>query len=264
MIPALLLLFVLSLVVVVSIMTLFWIWGTLENNGAYADVGWAASFFSIAVLLFGFSSGYPARTTLFSLMIALWSLRLFFYLLRRTWKKREDERYLQLRLKWEATGAVDFKFYILFLFQALLIITLSLPFFVVTINPWPHISYLEWSGFALFLLALAGEALADHQLKKFKETAPPEAICEQGLWGWSRHPNYFFEWLVWGAYTLFALASPLGWTMVISWGIMTVLLIKFTGVALAEKASLKKRGAAYQDYQARVSAFFPWPPNRKT
>jgi steroid 5-alpha reductase family enzyme len=103
--------------------------------------------------------------------------------------------------------------------------------------------------------------VADHQLNAFKRRhAGERRVCNVGLWRYSRHPNYFFEWLIWVAYFLFACASPLGWIAVISPAIILYLLLRVTGIPLTEEQSIRSRGEAYRAYQRTTSAFVPWFP----
>jgi steroid 5-alpha reductase family enzyme len=117
----------------------------------------------------------------------------------------------------------------------------------------------------LWALAVAGESLADAQLRAFKsDPAHKGQVCRAGLWAYSRHPNYFCEWLIWCAYALLAISAPYGWLGLLSPAIILFLLVKVTGIPPTEKQSLRSRGPAYARYQNEVSAFFPWFPRSKT
>jgi steroid 5-alpha reductase family enzyme len=119
-------------------------------------------------------------------------------------------------------------------------------------------------GYGL-LLAIGGEGLADAQLARFKaDPANHGKVCDAGLWGWSRHPNYFFEWLVWTAWPVIAigLAWPWGWLALAGPAFMALLLIKGSGVPPLEAAMIRSRGEAYRAYQRRVSVFIPLPPRK--
>ncbi len=138
---------------------------------------------------------------------------------------------------------------------------LGVAFFVVCLNPAPQIHPLEIGGVVLWLLALTGESLADAQLAAFKRDPTSKGrVCDVGLWHYSRHPNYFFEWLIWVAYFLFALGSPYGWVAVIGPASMLYLLLRVTGIPLTEQQSLRSKGDAYRRYQQTTSAFIPWFP----
>jgi steroid 5-alpha reductase family enzyme len=83
-------------------------------------------------------------------------------------------------------------------------------------------------------------------------------VCRVGLWNYSRHPNYFFEWLIWMAYLIFALASDGGWIAVFAPAIMLYLLLRVTGIPLTEENAIKSKGDLYREYQRTTSAFVPW------
>ncbi len=129
------------------------------------------------------------------------------------------------------------------------------------LNARPEIGIMEFGGAAIWLIAVIGESTADYQLKKFKaDPANKGKICDRGLWYYSRHPNYFFEWLIWVAYFLFAAGAPGGWITIYCPLLMLLFLTKITGIPPTEAQSLKSRGDAYRDYQRRTSAFVPWFP----
>ena len=116
---------------------------------------------------------------------------------------------------------------------------------------------------ALWFVAVAGEALADAQLAAFKRNpANRGGVCAVGLWRYSRHPNYFFECLIWVSYALFAFGSPGGWLALIGPAAILYLLLRVTGIPLTEEQSLRSRGEAYRRYQETTSAFLPWFPKK--
>ena len=106
---------------------------------------------------------------------------------------------------------------------------------------------------------MLGETIADAQLAAFKKNPENNGkVCDKGLWGYSRHPNYFFQWLMWMSYFVFALASPYGYLAIISPAIILYLILKVTGIPMTEEQSIRSKGEAYIKYQQRVSAFVPW------
>jgi len=150
-----------------------------------------------------------------------------------------------------------------FQMQAVSVVLLAVPFLFVAINPAPTLHPLEIAGALLWAIAIGGETLADAQLAAFKrEPANKGRVCTVGLWGYSRHPNYFFEWLVWVSYLVIACASPWGWIGVISPAIILYLLLRVTGIPLTEEQSVRSKGDAYRAYQRTVSAFVPWFPKK--
>ena len=131
-------------------------------------------------------------------------------------------------------------------------------------NPAP-LSLLSAAGVAVALIAIVGEAIADRQLRQFRsDPAHRGDVCDIGLWAWSRHPNYFFEWLGWVAYPLLAIdldgEYPWGWLAIFAPMLMYRLLVHLSGIPPLEAHMLRSRGDAFREYQARVCAFFPVPP----
>jgi steroid 5-alpha reductase family enzyme len=242
-----------------AIMAGVWIWARRIGNAGVVDIFWSYNFPVIAILLFFLSPGYGPRKLLVCSMVLLAGLRLGSYLLIRVTAQlgEEEGRYRQLRKDWAPHP--DRKFFWFFQMQAVSNVFLSIPFFVITMNREPALSVLEYAGAGLWLLAMLGESLADLQLAAFKKNpAHKGKVCDRGLWNYSRHPNYFFEWLIWVAYFVFALASPRGWLGVISPLSILYLLLKVTGIPMTEEQSIRSRGEAYIKYQQRTSAFVPW------
>jgi steroid 5-alpha reductase family enzyme len=175
----------------------------------------------------------------------------------------EEGRYISLRASWGDRAPLYFLFF--FEAQGILNVVLSLPFLLIALNSKSTLSPLEFAGAGLWLFAVNGEALADRQLKAFKaDRLRKERVCRRGLWKYSRHPNYFFEWLIWCAYALMALSAPWGWLGCLSPLIILFLLLKVSGIPPTEKQALKSRGEEYRRYQATTSAFVPWFPKPET
>jgi steroid 5-alpha reductase family enzyme len=124
---------------------------------------------------------------------------------------------------------------------------------------------MEITAVGLWLVAIIGETVADRQLAAFRANPDNRGrTCRSGLWAYSRHPNYFFEWLNWCAYALMALPAPYGWAGLASPVIMLFLILKVTGVPPSEEQALASRGDDYRDYQRTTSVFIPWFPKRST
>lgn len=230
----------------------------LDNYGV-VDIAWAYAFGALAAGYAVFSPGWPVRRALLAALVAIWSARLGTHLLLRVARHhpREDARYTQLRRDWAAN--FHGRMFGFFQLQALSVVVLGIVFLLPARNAHAALHPLEIAGAALWLLALGGEALADAQLAAFKRRARAGEVCDAGLWRYSRHPNYFFEWLVWVAFFLFALGSPWGWLGAIAPAGMLYLLLHVTGVPMAEAQSLRTKGEAYRRYQAVTSAFVPLP-----
>jgi steroid 5-alpha reductase family enzyme len=231
------------------------------DNYGIVDIAWSYAFAALALYYAFLAPGLPGRKALITTMAVLWSLRLGTHLYRRVMGHHpvEDGRYVQLRQDWAGNFAP--KMFGFFQLQAVSVVLLGVAFFIVCLNPSPRFHPLEIAGAILWLLALTGESLADRQLAAFKQAAANKGkVCNAGLWRYSRHPNYFFEWLIWVAYFVLALASPLGWVAVIGPASILYLLLRVTGIPLTEEQSLRSRGEAYRRYQQTTSAFVPWFP----
>jgi len=232
----------------------------LDNYGI-VDVAWSYAFAGLAAFYALAGAGDPLRRALIGTLAAVWSLRLGTHLLVRvaSHHPKEDTRYLQLRRDWAGNFAP--KMFGFFQLQAVSIVILGVPFLLAAQNSAARLHPLELAGACLWLLALGGEALADAQLAAFKrDPAHRGQVCAVGLWRYSRHPNYFFEWLIWVAFFVFALASPWGWLAAIAPASILFLLLRVTGIPMAEEQSLRSKGDAYRRYQQTTSAFVPLPP----
>ena len=245
----------------VLLMALTWVICRQINNAGYVDVAWSYGFAIVVWLFAALGAGDPLRKTLIVTMVTIWSLRLGTHLLIRVTRHhpQEDERYASLREQFPKRPWL--MFFGFFQLQAVLIGLLCAPFAAACANGTPGLHAWEMAGAALWLVAICGEALADHQLNRFRSNpANKGRVCNTGLWRYSRHPNYFFEWVIWVAFFLFALGTPGGWITVYCPLLMLFFLTKVTGIPPAEAQSLKSRGDAYREYQRTTSVFFPLPP----
>ncbi len=237
---------------------LYWFARRIDNYGI-VDVAWSYAFALLAGFYALANPGWPPRRLLVATLAILWSLRLGTHLCRRVAGHHpvEDGRYVRLRRDW--VGNFGPKMFGFFQLQAASVVLLSLPFLLPALNPQPHFHGLEIAGAALWLLALGGETAADAQLASFRRDPENRGrVCRSGLWCYSRHPNYFFEWLVWVAYFVLALASPSGWLASVGPITMLFLLLSVTGIPLTEQQALRSKGDAYREYQQTTSAFVPW------
>lgn len=245
--------------VALVLMLALWAWHLRLRNAAVVDVGWTVAIGAQALVAALMGPGDVTRRAIVGVVGALWSLRLASHLAVRVASEPEDARYVEMRERWG--GNLRLKFLAFFLFQGVLATVLSGPFFVAATDPSPVLHPFLFAGIALALLAVIGEGTADAQLRRFKaDPANRGHVCRAGLWGWSRHPNYFFDWLVWCAFVLLALGSPWGWVTVVSPALMLYFLLRVTGIPATEAHALRSRGEAYVRYQREVSAFVPLPP----
>lgn len=234
-----------------------WQWQRRRANAGIVDVIWAAALGLGALLLAATGSGARAPRAGLALLAGAWSARLAAHLWRRVEREGEDGRYRHLRSLW---GDTQWRWFALFQLQALSVPVFALPFAAVAANPRAGPWWLA-TGAALWLLGVAGEARADAQLARFRaDPANRGRTCRDGLWRYSRHPNYFFECLHWLAYVALAVGSPLWW---LSWlGPLTMWLsLRFlSGVRWTEAQALRSRGDDYRDYQRCTPMLFPWFP----
>ena len=243
---------------------LYFVARRMDNYGI-VDIAWSYAFGALATFYALLAPGWPVRRALIAAMAVMWSARLGTHLCIRVMGHHpvEDGRYVQLRKDWAGNFAA--KMFGFFQMQAASVVLLAAAFLVAALNPAPALHALEIAGATLWLIAISGEALADAQLAAFKRNAANKGrVCDVGLWRYSRHPNYFFEWLIWVAYFVFALASPWGWVAIIGPASILYLLLRVTGIPMTEEQSLRSRGDAYRRYQQTTSAFVPWFPRKPT
>ncbi|MCC6408235.1 MAG: DUF1295 domain-containing protein [Planctomycetes bacterium] len=242
-------------------MTALWARQLATKNATAVDVAWTANLGLLAALYAVLGDGWGPRRLALALVVGAWSLRLSVHLFRHRVlaEREEDGRYRALRAKWGDAAPRNFLFF--YWAQGALDVLLSVPFVLAAQHATSGFHPLELAGGALFAAALFGESLADRQLAAFRANpANRGRTCRVGLWRFSRHPNYFFEWLQWCAFALCAAASPWGWLGVFAPLLMLFLILKVTGIPPTEEQALRSRGEDYRRYQRTTSAFVPWFP----
>lgn len=241
-------------------MVVVWLLSLLWRNAGIVDVAWSASFVPVVLTYVWLADGWTTRDAVLAAIVGLWSLRLAWYLLVRVAREHptEDSRYARLRREWGASANV--KMLGFFQVQAVAALLLTVPFAISALNTTAALHALEWTGLVVWLTGLVGEATADWQLARFRARPGNKGqVCQDGLWHYSRHPNYFFEWVIWCGFGLFALGSPGGWMGLFVIPMMFYVMRYGTGVPYAEASSLASRGDAYRAYQRTTNVFFPGP-----
>lgn len=243
-------------------MTLAWAFSMRVRNVGYVDVFWAGLMAAAALASGIFTEGSTLVRTLTALAGAIWGGRLCLYLLMRVMHEPEDGRYQALRSAWQDRR---WRFFVFFQAQAAVVALFAFCFIGAASNPQQQVSGWTIAAIAIWILSLAGESLADLQLAAHRDDPGNAGItCRTGLWAWSRHPNYFFEWLHWFTYVLLGVGSPLWWLTWLGPVVMFAFLYRVSGIPWTEKQALRSRGEDYRRYQAEVSAFFPLPPRPST
>jgi steroid 5-alpha reductase family enzyme len=244
---------------VLTMMSVLWVVSVIKRDVSIVDPWWSISFLLIATNTAMQTGIGPSKLVLLS-AVALWSLRLFVYLLLRNHGKPEDPRYAAFRAKYGPHRYWWVSFFQVFLLQGVLALVISLPlvFSAAASLPAPLTSY-DLLGMLVFVCGFACEAIADGQLRTFRRNRTSRnQVLDSGLWRLSRHPNYFGDALLhWGLW-LFAVDQPYGWVTVFAPALMTFLLVRVSGVSLLDTHLLEHK-PEYADYIRRTSAFIPWP-----
>jgi steroid 5-alpha reductase family enzyme len=229
------------------------------GNYGLVDPCWALCLVLAAAIHGHFGAAPFPRRVAVTAVVALWGLRHAWLLLRhRVIGRPEEGRYVALRAVW--SPRVFFGF---FLAQGLLAALLSVPFLLAVGRTAPTAHPLEVAALGLFAVGFVGEAVADAQLSAWKRDPTRRGrTCRAGLWAWSRHPNYFFELVMWAAFALGATPAPWGALAWTAPALLALLIVFVTGVPPTEAQAVRSRGDDYRAYQREVSVLVPWPPRR--
>jgi len=241
-----------------------WLVQQRTGNSGWVDTIWTFSVGLVGVsgALWPVAGASPnARQWLVAGLVAIWSLRLGVHIAVRTAGITDDPRYAAFASEWGADSPR--RMFVFLQNQGLGSIPLMFAIFVAARFPGDALGLQDYLGALILLAGIAGEALADAQLKSFRANpANKGQVCDIGLWRWSRHPNYFFEWFGWLAYPVIALSPNYGWGLatLLAPVFMCWILVYVTGIPPLEAQMLRSRGDRYRDYQSRTSRFFPLPP----
>jgi len=247
--------------VAATLQLVLWTIQQRTRNAGIVDVGWAASF-SLVITVFALRASGGAWVPIV-VVVAAWSVRLTAHLISRgTARSPEEGRYVAMRERWGANASRNF--FVFFQAQAALTAVLASAFVIPFIaSPWDS-GWLRMLGVTVSVAGVLGESIADAQLSRFRRSNKGK-VCDVGLWSWSRHPNYFFEWCVWIGYAVYGLAfGAWGLIAIAPQAILLMSILFVTGIPPTEAQSIKSRGDAYRAYQKRVSKFVPWPPKARS
>jgi steroid 5-alpha reductase family enzyme len=256
-----------AIAVSLSILMVFaWVVQQRTGNSGWVDTIWT---FSVGLVGAG-SALWPiggeaanARQWLVAALVAIWSLRLGTHIAIRTAAITDDPRYAAFAKEWGVNSPR--RMFVFLQNQALGSIPLVFAIFVAARFPLASLRWQDILGAVILFVGIAGEALADAQLKRFRQNpANKGQVCNAGLWRWSRHPNYFFEWFCWLAYPVIGLSPDYLWSLatLLAPLFMYWILVYVTGIPPLEEQMLRSRGERYRDYQSRTSKFFPLPPTQ--
>ena len=246
------------LIICIALQTLAWFWQLKTKNADIVDITWSLGIVICSLYYYFALEANQSASFLMLIFPGLWYLRLSFHLIARYKQQHEDSRYAFLRKHW--AHKTQFKFFLFFQFQALLIWIFVLPAY------WMGDVPMIWSfnvvlAFVVGGISLIGVTLSDQQLYRFKSNKNNrKKVCDVGLWKYSRHPNYFFEWCHWFVYPILLFNTPYFYWALIYPFLMLIFLLKLTGIPFSEQQSLLNRGDTYRDYQNRTNKFFPWKP----
>jgi steroid 5-alpha reductase family enzyme len=244
------------------LVTLLWVWSVIISNASIVDLFWGLGFVIVNGFYFYQSHTAEARQILLLILVIIWGLRLFIHLAFRNIGKGEDFRYQEFRKNFGEKRYWWISYFQTFLLQGVLILLVSLPLLAVNAETQTNnLNWIDYLAIILLLIGFAFEAGGDYQLVKFKKNPNNKGkVLNSGFWKYTRHPNYFGDAAIWWAFALFSIASSNYWPIIGS-VIMTILLLKVSGVSLLEK-TLKKSKPGYQEYIRKTNSFLPWFPKK--
>lgn len=244
------------------LVTLLWLWSVLIKNVSIVDVFWGFGFVVVNAFYVYHLEEINLRNWVLLALVSIWGLRLTIYLAIRNIGKGEDYRYQQFRKDYGENRYWWFSYFQVFLLQGGLILIVSLPLLAIHLSETSgELIWLDYISILIWLIGFSFEAGGDYQLYQFKKNiANKGKVLNVGFWKYSRHPNYFGDAAVWWSYALFSIASG-GYWQIIGAIIMTLLIIKVSGVAMLER-TLKDTKPKYRDYIQKTNSFLPWFPKK--
>jgi len=245
-----------GLAAIVGLALITWIASIYKRDVSIVDSLWSILLLAAGIVYVQQTDEASSRETLMIVLVTVWALRLAIYLTVRNWGAAEDRRYQKIRARHQPNFAFK-SLFIVFLLQGVLAWIVSMPLLAVAASAAP-INWIDYVGAAAVLVGLLFETIGDWQLTRFKANpGNRDQVMDQGLWRYTRHPNYFGECCVWWGFYLLAVAGG-GWWSAVGPLLMTLLLLRISGVALLER-DIAKRRPGYRRYMEQTNAFFPGP-----
>jgi steroid 5-alpha reductase family enzyme len=247
---------IISSVIIYLLLQMCFVWMVyrLTKNPSVVDASWSIGLM-VSGLIYLCAMPMTTRSMVICAFLVLWALRLAGYLwYTRIRHGHVDKRYTELSHQWKISKSLGF--FLNFQLQGLLIFIISFLFYLIHTSNNASFGLIDVIGIVVVISGVIGESLADFQLTRFKK-AQKGGVCNIGLWNYSRHPNYFFDWLTWLGFTLFAIQSNHGYLGLGSLLLLYIIFTRITG-PLTERGSVESRGQKYIDYQHQTSMFFPW------
>jgi len=251
-----------SLAIIMTMMTLLWLVSVRMKNVSIVDLFWGIGFLLVSIVGFINAGGLPERKILVMTLVAIWSLRLSFYLVWRNYGKGEDFRYQQFRKQYGEKRYWWISLFQTFLLQGMLMWLIAAPLLAALhFGPNRNLGWLDVTGIVFWVIGIIFEAGGDFQLARFRSDPDNRGkVLQTGLWRYTRHPNYFGDTAVWWGYGFLCLAAG-SILPVLGCLLMTGLIIRVSGVALLEKSLVGKK-PGYAEYVRKTSAFIPWFPKK--
>ena len=242
-------------------MSLFYLIALNRKDNSIADIAWGIGFIFIAILNLILAESVYLRQLIVAGLVFIWGIRLGLHIYLRSRGKPEDFRYAEMRQRWGNKASLK-SFTHVFMFQGLVLLLIGYPIIMVNAYARPNFAIPDLIGIVIWVVGFAFEFVADIQLQNFirKEKTLANSVMTEGLWKYSRHPNYFGESLVWWGIFFIVLSIPNGWLAIFSPVMITFFLLKVSGIPLLEKKY--QSNPAYQEYARRTSMFIPWFPEK--
>jgi steroid 5-alpha reductase family enzyme len=249
-----------SLIVVFFYFTFFFILATLIKNNSIVDIGWGLGFVIVTLYSYIRGDSFEIPSTLVSILITIWGLRLFYHIIKRNWGKPEDFRYAKWRKDWGKL-VIPRAFLQVFMLQGILMVGIVFPVLLLNTTPSNPLNFGSIIGLTIWIVGFIFESVGDYQLKKFKKGGKNKGkVITHGLWRYTRHPNYFGEATMWWGIFLIVVSAGITPITIISPLLITFMLLFVSGVPMLEKKY--RDNPDFQAYAKLTSKFFPLPPKR--